>query len=113
MAGARRVQEEILKAHPEANLRVYAVWFVVLSRDAQERWSPTLLDDPRVVHLWDADGATGRWFLEHITRRPGASIEWDAYFLYPPDARWEVAPGPLASWGRTILETWEGLRRAS
>ncbi|HVT60706.1 MAG TPA: hypothetical protein VHR45_20205 [Thermoanaerobaculia bacterium] len=97
------MQTEILDRSPKAELRVFAVWFSVLPGDARERWLPAILADPRVVNYWDASGDVGRWFSRHVTRRPDADFEWDAYFLYPREARWEAVPAPLASWGTTVL----------
>ena len=98
--------------HPKAELRVYAVWFNMVWRDSRARWRSDLLTDPRVTHFWDERRETGRWFLDEVTRREGAQVEWDAYFVYPPSARWDAAPAPLTGWGRTVLGNQEGLRRA-
>lgn len=55
----------------------------------------------------------GRWFDEHVTHlgRPGDHrVEWDAYFLYGPEAVWGEEPSALVSWGRTIVDSRDRLR---
>lgn len=81
--------------------------------DSRGRWPAGLLDDPRVRHWWDEEKKVGRWFGEH----PGfgkteGRVLWDAYLLFPPDAVWgEDGPAPVASWGATIVETRENLKK--
>jgi hypothetical protein len=102
----------ILAKYPQADFRVYAVWFHVLWTDARWTWRSDLLDDRRVTQFWDSEGETGRWFMENVTHRGGAGdVEWDAYFLYPAGARWVSVPEPLTSWGRTVVESGEELRQ--
>jgi hypothetical protein len=66
-----------------------------------------ILRDPRVSVFWDEGKRIGRWYEENVTklgRRSGddARIEWDAYFLYAREARWNDDPPRVVSWGRTI-----------
>ena len=49
------MQSKLLNAHPDARLRVYAIWVNKLFGDARNRWDAAGLTDPRVVHLWDTD----------------------------------------------------------
>ncbi|MCI0485334.1 MAG: hypothetical protein L0229_01910 [Blastocatellia bacterium] len=64
------------------------------------------MKDSRVIHLWDEARVTGRWFAKHMDPPAPREVEWDAYFLYGPDARWDKPlPSPLISWGRTIMGT--------
>jgi len=105
------VRKNILANQPKADLKVYAVWFDVLWTDTRWALRSDLLDDPRVEQFWDPEGKTGRWFLREVTHRQGAEMEWDAYFLYPPEARWTAAPAPLVSWGRTVLGSGKELAR--
>jgi hypothetical protein len=106
------VQKEILDAKPEANLRVYAIYFEMVEDDrgAKSRVNPKdLLDDPRVTSFWDDRKVTGRWFDENVTRlgeRQGVAnrIEWDSYVLFGPDAQWGESPPDHVSWGRPLVQ---------
>lgn len=117
VAGARWVQGEILEAQPKANIRVYAVSFPVLASDrfAKSMVDPhDLLSDPRVAHFWDERKLVGRWYEENVTRLGGPEgerVEWDAYFLYASGATWDDKPPDPLSWGRTIVDSRERLRK--
>ncbi len=94
-----------MEKNPEADLRVYAVWFDVLLGDDRSEWNPELMPDPRVTHYWDSERAVADWIpkqkeYESITFGPFA---WDQYFLYGPEAAWTDVPGPVVSSGRTVL----------
>lgn len=125
--GARWVQKEILAASPNANVRVYAVWFNMLPRDSRGEFPTDLLTDPRVTQFWDDHHLVGTAFAPLADWHKG--VLWDAYFLYGPEARWPVAaatpppqgenssasgandlPHPL-SWGRTIFSSRDQLKR--
>lgn len=95
------MHEKILKKNPSADLRVYAVWFNMLPGDSRRGWDGAGMTDPRVVHLWDERKAVGDWFAAKVTRSP--ATEWDAYFLYGPDAAWGAEPEPPVGNGRTII----------
>ena len=95
------MQQEILDKNPSPHLRVYAIWFNMLPGDSRAAWDGAVLADPRVVHLWDEQKLAGGWFAGHVSRSPGT--EWDAYFLYGPQAKWDSEPSPLVSWGGTII----------
>jgi hypothetical protein len=45
-----------------------------------------------------------------LPKRYRASLAWDTYFLYGPEATWDRVPEPLLSTGRTILDTGPELR---
>jgi len=114
LAGTRRVQKELLEKYPSSNLRVYAIWFSMLPIDARSnwRWTGNVLSDRRVSHFWDENKIVGRWFAKQenpADANPG--IEWDAYFLYGPDAQWEAKPEPLISGGGTVRDQFDELRR--
>lgn len=112
MSGARRVQKEILDPRPEANLRVYAIYFEMVEDDrgAKSRVDPKeLLDDPRVTSFWDDGKIAGRWFDENVTKlgeREGDPnrIEWDSYVLFGPRAQWGEGPPDHVSWGRPLVQ---------
>jgi hypothetical protein len=77
--------------------------------DWRWRWPATVLDDPRVINFWDDGKIAGRWYEANLTHR-GAEVEWDAFFLYGPDASWVEAPPRVVTWGRTILANKDRLR---
>jgi hypothetical protein len=63
---------------------VYAIWLPMLAGDSRGAWDAHVLDDPRVVSLWDGSRLAGRWFADHSTgglRAPG-DIVWDAYLAF-------------------------------
>jgi hypothetical protein len=107
------VQTEVLDAHREADLRIYAVWFAMFEGDAREKWPAHVLTDPRIVHFWDEQKLVGRTFGHHASQMDAqlapdsnsrsGPVLWDAYLLYDPEARWtEALPSHLVRWGRTI-----------
>lgn len=88
----------------------------MLPGDSRERWDPTLLTDPRVVHYWDTEGDIGRYFGENqdaigFRYFSGATV-WDAYLLFGPEAKWTDVPTPLESFGFTVLADKEELAQA-
>jgi hypothetical protein len=107
-AGARWVQEEILAKHLAPTLRVYVVWLPMVWSDTRQAWESSVLADPRVLHLWDEKRITGQWFAEHIGGYRG--ISRDIYYVYGPEARWDLAPSPLMSQGRPIYHQGGALR---
>lgn len=120
VAGTRWVQTELLKKYPNANLRVYAVWFSMMAADARSKWSPSPLTDNRVSHRCDDGKVVGRWFaprtaaiepqLASGSAWGNGEILWDAYLLYGADARWDEGPTGLIHWGRTIVAGRETLK---
>ena len=115
------MQQTLLGLNVDAPLRVYAVWFKMYPGDARERWRADLLTDARVRHYWDEPRSVGRLYLQTLPRiwplraaetvLPQADALWDAYLLYPADARWDEQPPDVISWGATILQTQESLDR--
>jgi hypothetical protein len=94
--GAHWVRDDVLSAHPNANLRVYAIWTDKYPGDGREAWDGGGLSDPRVAHFWDGADVTGRWFVANLSTNKGR--DWDAFLLFGPQAQWETRPGPrLAS----------------
>jgi hypothetical protein len=98
-----------LEKDPSAEVRVYAVWFNVLSGDNKGAWDASLLNDDRVTEYWDGDINAGPWFAENLPFDHGP-LAWDVYYLFGADARWEEAPAPLVSYGYTLLNSRERLR---
>ena len=79
--------------------------------DSRSRWPEHVLADPRVLHFWDEGKVVGRWYEQKVTHR-GDEVEWDAFFLYGPEASWDAKPPLVVTWGRTILSAKERLREA-
>ena len=104
------MQSEILKAHPQAHLRVYAIWVNKLFGDARNRWDAAGLIDPRVVHLWDGKDVSGDWLANNVAGFQGS--DWDTYLLFGPDATWTSRPTPLRSSGSPVDDQIEELSRA-
>jgi hypothetical protein len=104
------VQSEILKPHPTAHLRVYAIWTNKLFGDARNRWDAAGLTDPRVVHLWDAADVSGDWLVDHVSGYQGG--DWDTYLLFGPGATWTSQPTPLRSSGGPVDDQIDALRQA-
>lgn len=100
--GARWVQKEILDANPGANIRVYSIWFDMLSRDDRSRWDAEILTDPRVVQMWDSNKLVGQFFSREEGFKSGP-IAWDIYYVYGPDSHWDSKPSQLVSSGYTII----------
>ena len=113
------VQDQILTHYPDANLRVYAIWFNMFPGDARSKWRPDILTDARVIHRWDNRRLVGRWCAERalslqskLTAESNwnGEILWDAYVLYSPKAGWDDAPNGVIHLGRTIVAARETLR---
>jgi hypothetical protein len=94
------VRSNILEKYPKADVRVYAVWFNMLTGDSRDLVDRRVLNDPRVTNYYDPHRVVGSWFAQHTG---GGAIVWDAYFLYGPDATWTSEPGPLVSSGGTVI----------
>jgi hypothetical protein len=79
---------------------VYAIWLPMLAGDSRGAWDAHVLDDLRVVSLWDGSRLAGRWFADHSTgglAAPG-DIVWDAYLAFDKNSHWRSEPnGVLAS----------------
>ncbi len=86
-------------------MKVYAIWFDVLSGDDRSKWDSSLLNDARVTELWDADGELGNWFpqQDEYSDNVRGPLAWDIFFLYGGDATWEDVPQPLVESGSTII----------
>jgi hypothetical protein len=104
------VQSEILTAHPQARLRVYAIWVNKQVGDARSRWDAAGLTDPRVVHLWDAKDVSGAWLVGNVQGYQGS--DWDTYLLFGPEATWTSHPTPLRSSGAPVFDRIEQLSQA-
>ena len=101
------MQSEILEAHPQARLRVYAIWVNKQVGDARSRWDAAGLIDPRVVHLWDAKDVSGAWLAGNV--QGYQSSDWDTYLLFGPEATCQSHPTPLRSSGTPVFDQIERL----
>jgi hypothetical protein len=104
------VQSQILTAHPQARLRVFAIWVDKQVGDARSRWDAAGLIDPRVVHLWDAKDASGAWLADNVQGYQGS--DWDTYLLFGPEATWTSYPTPLRSSGTAVFNQIDQLKQA-
>jgi hypothetical protein len=106
--GASWVQQQILEKHPDSDLKVYVVWFNMLSGDSREGWDGYLVSDPRATNLWDEKRLVSRTLGDDVE---GASQPvWDAYLLYGPEATWDKElPRPIGT-GVTIYGARDRLR---
>ena len=94
------MRDHLLEQYPSDNLRVYAVWLPMLWSDAREMWNGNTLPDARVMHFWDGEMYVGEWFAEEVEGYRGVS--WDTYYLYGPDAKWDITASHLMGSGGTI-----------
>jgi hypothetical protein len=101
--GASWVQKRILEDHPHSDIKVYVVWFNMLSGDSREGRDGYLVPDSRATNLWDEDHLTSAALGPSV--KGAAPPVWDAYLLYGPDARWSSAPPRPISTGATIYAT--------
>lgn len=113
------MQKDILEANPEAPIRVYAVYFEMISDDrgARSKVDPREhFSDPRVRVYWDDGKLLGRWYEENVTTRGRPDedlVEWDAFFIYGQNATWtEHDRPPLSRWGRPLNQSREQLVEA-
>jgi len=104
------VQSKVLSAHPDAKLKVYAIWANKLFGDGRDRWDAAGLTDHRVTHLWDGPDASGDWLAGNVDGYTGS--DWDTYLLFGPDATWDAKPGPLLSSGGPVDAELDGLELA-
>ena len=106
--GASWVQQQILEEHPHSDIKVYVVWFNMLSGDSRERWDAYLVPDPRATNLWDQKRLVSQTLGDDVE---GASQPvWDAYLLYGPEATWGKEPPRPVGTGYTIYGARDRLR---
>ena len=116
MAGARLAQNDLLARNPNADVRVFVVWFRMYPGDAESRWPREILIDRRVEQRWDEPKTAGRWFLTHLSDlRPSRGGDgafpqrtdalWDSYLLFDRAATWNTTPSGVLSWGYTVMRT--------
>ena len=94
-AGASWAQENILKRHPNADLRVYVGWIPMLPGDANPEVADLLVDE-RAKHYWDGDRKLGRE-VASVLGNNERSPAWDVFLVYGPDAAWGERPDATGS----------------
>jgi hypothetical protein len=112
LGGAQWIQDYVLEKKPDLNLKVYVIWYSMIKGDTPEAFpsAKKVMPDKRVSHYWDSKKETGKWFKEAVPQLPHTGpVQWDAYYLYGPDAEWPALklvaePGPRLEMGRTILQ---------
>ena len=94
-------------------MTVYAIWLPMLAGDSRGAWDGHVLDDPRVVSLWDGSRLAGRWFADHSTGGLGGpgDIVWDAYLAFDKNSRWQSEPSSVLTSGSDIIDNTAGLEQ--
>lgn len=95
------MRSNLLQRYPSSGVRVYVVWFDMLTGDSRDLVDRRVLNDHRVANYYDRNKVVGTWYAE---RSGGGGTVWDAYFLYGADATWTDAPQPLVSSGGTVID---------
>jgi len=85
----------------------------MLAGDSRGAWDAHVLDDPRVVSLWDGSRLAGKWFADHATGGLGApgDVVWDAYLAFAQNSRWQQEPTRLLAAGSDIIDSTKGLEQ--
>ena len=99
---AAYIEREILSKRPDGDVNVYAIWTAALADDKVSALDASHFSDSRVSQFWDATGDVGRWFPQHEwgpVQKVSGPVAYDVFFLFGPDAVWEDAPAPIASFG--------------
>jgi hypothetical protein len=99
------VRQEILEKYPSASLRVFAIWMPALPTDSRSEWDPGVLDDSRVVSLWDEKRVVGTWLAQssRVDVESLGPFVWDAFLLFGPKGRWQSAPTGLIATGAPVI----------
>ena len=66
------MQSQLLATHPQARVRVYAIWTSKMLGDGRDTWDAAGMTDPRVVHLWDERNVAGEWLLGNVDGHHGS-----------------------------------------
>ena len=85
----------------------------MLAGDSRGAWDGHVLDDPRVVSLWDGFRLAGEWFGERSLGGLGGtgSIVWDAFLAFGKPSRWQHQPSSLVTAGSPIIDNTDQLER--
>ena len=93
---------------------MFAIWLPMLPGDERGAWDRSVLDDPRVVSLWDGERRAGRWFADNGVGdlAPPGGVVWDAFYGFGADSRWEDRPTGLVAAGSTIIDNTDRLEKS-
>jgi hypothetical protein len=80
----------------------------MLPTDRRSSWDDHILNDPRVIHLWDGERVAGRWLAEHGFGN--GPITWDEYLLFGPGGRWEQRPPDPVGGGGPVIGVVQNLQ---
>jgi hypothetical protein len=85
----------------------------MLAGDSRGAWDAHVLDDPRVISLWDGSRLAGRWFANHSTGGLGGpgNIVWDAYLAFGKNSHWQREPSAVLASGSDIIDNTTGLEQ--
>lgn len=85
----------------------------MLAGDSRDAWDAHVLDDRRVVSLWDGSRLAGKWFADRSLGGLGGpgTVVWDAYYAFAKGARWRSKPSGLVVAGSDIIDNTSGLER--
>ena len=85
----------------------------VLAGDSRGAWDRHVLDDPRVVSLWDGSRLTGDWFGEHTVGDLGGAggFVWDAFLGFGGGSRWQAKPTAVVAAGSPIIDNVDQLEQ--
>jgi hypothetical protein len=86
---------------------VYAIWLPMLAGDSRNAWDAHVLDDPRVVSLWDGSRLAGRWFADHSIG--GLGVPGD--IVFGKGSRWRSEPSGVLASGSDIIDNTNGLEQ--
>jgi len=85
----------------------------MLYGDSRSAIDTSVLDDPRVVSLWDPHKISGTWFANHSVaglRGGGGYVVWDAYYAFQASASWrQPEPSGAVAAGSDIIGNTAGL----
>jgi hypothetical protein len=112
----RWTQNDLLGKNPEADVRVFVVWFNMYPGDAESRWPREIFNDRRIIQTCDEPKSAGRWFMTHLSDlKPSRGGDgrfpqqvdalWDSYLPFDRSATWRSAPTGVLSWGFTVMRT--------
>ena len=67
--------------------------------------------DPRVTSFWDPHEISGRWLGRRVPDAAQGLIVWDAFYAFPPSARWTDPPAHVVAAGAPIIGGVDRLQR--
>ena len=85
----------------------------MLAGDSRGTWDAHVLDDPRVISLWDLSRLAGRWFADHSIGGLGVpgDIVWDAYLAFGQELQLAQRTSGVLAAGSDIIDNTRGLER--